>query len=291
MAIFLAANEAFAGLDGDGIADAEDNCPNVVNIDQLDTDSDGFGDECDLDDDQDGFDDLDDAYPLDPARFASISDEHFQYDLLSGGTAAVTSYLDTSSTVVIPDEIDFDQEKYFVSIAGADSFFGKGLTSVTFPRFLNQIQSGAFYSNPITSLNFPNGLREIGPRAFYNNRLRTISINTNLVRKIGEQAFYSNDLVEVVFTGDLPAFLAADAFSGNPLSKVYFCFPYNAWEKENIAGLTPIMDCDRDGVLDKEDSFPKDPLETADTDGDGVGNNADEDDDDDSVADSADAFL
>lgn len=49
-------------------------------------------------------------------------------------------------------------------------------------------------------------------------------------------------------------------------------------------------DIDGDGVPDKEDAFPEDPTETADTDGDGTGNNSDTDDDGDGVADTDDAF-
>ena len=48
---------ALAGTDGDGVADAIDNCPSVANADQLDTDSDGVGNECDTDDDNDGYSD------------------------------------------------------------------------------------------------------------------------------------------------------------------------------------------------------------------------------------------
>ena len=33
--------------DGDGIADAVDNCPMIGNVDQMDTDDDGLGDACD----------------------------------------------------------------------------------------------------------------------------------------------------------------------------------------------------------------------------------------------------
>ena len=43
-----------ADADGDGIEGETDNCTSVANADQLDTDSDGFGNACDADDDGDG---------------------------------------------------------------------------------------------------------------------------------------------------------------------------------------------------------------------------------------------
>lgn len=51
--------------DGDNISDDVDNCPSASNTNQLDTDSNGAGDACDLDDDGDGFSDSDDPAPLD----------------------------------------------------------------------------------------------------------------------------------------------------------------------------------------------------------------------------------
>ena len=47
--------------DGDGVLDADDNCPNDANLDQTDTDLDGDGDACDDDDDNDGICDANQA--------------------------------------------------------------------------------------------------------------------------------------------------------------------------------------------------------------------------------------
>ncbi len=49
-------------MDGDGVP--MDNCPGVDNPDQVDTDGDNYGDECDSDDDNDGVGDAEDNCPL-----------------------------------------------------------------------------------------------------------------------------------------------------------------------------------------------------------------------------------
>lgn len=53
----FALSENISDQDGDGIADASDNCPSVSNSNQTNTDSDSEGNECDIDDDNDGMPD------------------------------------------------------------------------------------------------------------------------------------------------------------------------------------------------------------------------------------------
>jgi len=55
-------------------------------------------------------------------------------------------------------------------------------------------------------------------------------------------------------------------------------------------GGSPDLDRDNDGVFNTVDLFPDDPLESVDTDSDGIGNNADLDDDNDGVTDEVDDF-
>ena len=59
--------------DGDGIDDSIDNCVSVSNADQVDTDSDGIGNDCDADDDGDNVIDSQDAFPLNP-KYSKDSD-------------------------------------------------------------------------------------------------------------------------------------------------------------------------------------------------------------------------
>lgn len=66
--------------DGDGVANAADNCPSVANAGQLDTDSDGAGNVCDPDDDNDGIVDAIDLNQLSGADESLVFSSAFRHE-------------------------------------------------------------------------------------------------------------------------------------------------------------------------------------------------------------------
>jgi hypothetical protein len=308
-----------ADCDNDGVLDTDDAYPLISIGELVDTDNDGLPDVCDSDcqalgmaadpdDDNDGVLDIDDAYPLislggladvdgdgrpDVCDAACVS-LGMAVDLLidndgvwnfsvSGDEVTITGCVaNCPADLVIPATINGSS----VTSIGNGAFADTQLTSITIPAGVTSIGAAAFAYNRLTSVTIPGGVTSIGDGAFANNQLTSITIPAG-VTSIGFGAFDSNQLTSVLFLGDRWGYSYAYTFTGNPLTRVTYCTGKAGWPGESIDGVTPVADCDGDGVLDDDDAFPLDSTETLDTDADGTGNQADTDDDGDGLTDDA----
>ena len=111
-------------MDGDTIADSADNCPEVANTNQLDTDDDGAGDACDTtpngDTDLDTIDNLADNCPVTANTDQSDTDSDNAGDACDADIDG-----DTLANAVDPDPLN--SESRFTT----STFFYNQLSSVT----------------------------------------------------------------------------------------------------------------------------------------------------------------
>lgn len=91
--------------DLDGICTPTDNCPNVANPSQTDTDGDGIGDACDPDDDGDGIPDTGDACPLLAEDIDGVGDADGCPDTDVGVTVVKEETYDVDVSVSTPKTV------------------------------------------------------------------------------------------------------------------------------------------------------------------------------------------
>ncbi|MAZ25408.1 MAG: hypothetical protein CMK41_06515 [Porticoccaceae bacterium] len=208
--------------------------------------------------------------------------------LISIGEAAFNSSLRHDSfyepnwmSLVIPDSVEHIAQEAFSNYANYPA-----LQTVTFGLNLKTIGSRAFLSQALTQIRFHGDRPEFSGITFRTKAEQ--DLDGDNVQDHYQFTFeycasregWPGDDIEYGTNEFVAPSLGSHCDSdGDGLNDL----------DEHMMGTDPVdPDSDDDGVDDFNDVFPLDPLESIDTDSDGIGNNADTDDDNDGVLDSED---
>lgn len=305
----ISINDINEDVDGDGVNNSIDNCPNTANADQLDTDGDGSGNVCDTDDDDDGWLDSVEiacgSNPLDASSkpldtdgdgIANCQDPDMDNDgCLNADDALPLDATECSDNDNdgIGDNADTDDDNDGQSDTDEISCGSNPLDATSMsPDFDSDGQLDCLDEdddndgvNDYTDV-FPYNSSEWNDTDLdgIGNNADTDDDNDGW-SDVVELTCGTNPLVVVSQPSDLDNDGIADCedpdIDGDGANNDVDMFPTNPNEWIDTdgdgAGDNLDVDDDNDGVLDSEDAFPKDASESVDADGDGIGDNADTD--------------
>ena len=283
----------------DLIPDLWDNCPDISNNDQLDTDGDGDGNACDVDDDGDGFTDEEETSegtdPLDadsrPTRDSDGDGVLDLYDAFPNDASETTDtdgdgIGDNADTDDDGDGVEDDEDQYPLDPSEAYDTDGDGIGN---NRDFDDDGDGVADDNDAFPLDPSESADTDGDGIGNNADTDDDGDGTD-----DDVDSYPLDPTESVDTDSDGIGDNADTDDdGDGIQDQEDAFPLDPWEYLDTdgdgTGDNADTDDDNDGVPDDDDLYPLDPTESADNDSDGIPNNQDPDDDNDGVADETDA--
>lgn len=262
--------------DMDGIADADDNCPNNSNLDQADLDGDGIGDVCDVDVDGDGLANSNDNCPLTPNPDQADTDGDgigdlcdIECDDFATVADALPADIPDNSPVGVDVPVLVNQaaivNSIVVSVNITHTFVGDLTLTLTSPAG--------------TSVVLADGLGGGGDN--YTNTVFDDSAGTPI------------DAGAAPFTGTFQPENPLSAFMGEASGGIWTLNVSDSFGADvgavtslslEVCTILPQPDADMDGIADADDNCP-DMANTdqVDDDGDGVGNVCDPDRDGDGI--------
>lgn len=152
-------------------------------------------------------------------RTATVGDFTYSYNPAARSEGVtVTGFVGAGTTAAIPASVQIGGNPYAVQTIGADGLASSGLTAVTIPATVMEIQSVAFATNALTSIFLPASVTTIGEQAFLGNSLSTLFL-PDTVTSVGDFAFSGNRLTQLRLPMNLET-IANGAFFQNLLTDI-----------------------------------------------------------------------
>lgn len=163
-----------------------------------------------------------------------------QYGSENQYIAQVLNYTGTSTTVIIPFAIIYNNIKYNITSIANSAFSQKNLTSVTLNMNINSIGNLAFANNNLTSIPIPNSVTNLGDSAFYNNRLTSVNISTN-VSSLNTSLFQLNRLTSITIPQTINS-IGGNVFADNSLNSIIIpaaitAIPQHAFRNNRLTSI------------------------------------------------------
>ena len=280
--------------DGDGVNNATDAFPDD-STETVDTDNDGIGNNADLDDDNDGYFDTSEIIagtnPLDPLSIPDDADGDNLADAEEASLGTNPTDPDTDGDGVIDGADDFPTDPNYTTDTDGD-----GLPNKTDPDDDNDGLLDTVDPFPLD----PNNTPDSDGDGLYDNMdpdddndgysdTQEIQAGTDPLDANSVPADRDKDGLTDIEESSLGTDPDNADTDGDGVSDRDDDFPLDPLrgidtDDDGIPDASDLDD-DNDGVPDTEDDLPLDPTETLDYDKDGIGNNADTDDDNDGFSD------
>ncbi|MGB5554455.1 MAG: gliding motility-associated C-terminal domain-containing protein, partial [Flavobacteriaceae bacterium] len=270
--IITITDEVDEDYDSDGVKDSVDNCLSVSNADQLDTDNNGEGDVCDIDDDGDGTPDSEDDFPLDSNEDTDTDGDGIGDNADTDDDGDGTPDNEDDFPLDANEDTDTDGDGTGDNADTDDDGDGTPDNEDDFPLDSNEDTDtdGDGTGNNADTDDDGDGTPD------------------------NEDDFPLDENEDIDTDGDGTGDNADTDDDGDGTPDTQDDFPMDENEDTDTdgdgIGDNADTDDDGDGTPDTKDVFPKDANEDIDTDGDGIGDNADEDADNDGILNSDDAF-
>ena len=134
---------------------------------------------------------------------ATITDEKFKYTFLSDTTAMIQAIEDKDyygiDTLWIPDHVDYNGNRYYVTILGESNNFNYNFKKVYLPSSLKQIDTDASFLQTIKEFTIPSGVEVLSSTAFKkNSSLERFFSNEKSHYTVIDGVLFSSDGKEII---------------------------------------------------------------------------------------------